>query len=39
MRSSNEVVRQYMARLINAFASLTEGKFSAKIGFGHVLLR
>uniref|UniRef100_A0A3Q3FCS1 LisH domain-containing protein ARMC9 n=1 Tax=Kryptolebias marmoratus TaxID=37003 RepID=A0A3Q3FCS1_KRYMA len=26
MRSTNEVVRQYMARLINAFASLAEGR-------------
>ncbi|XP_045905287.1 lisH domain-containing protein ARMC9 isoform X4 [Micropterus dolomieu] len=26
MRSKNEVVRQYMARLINAFASLAEGR-------------
>uniref|UniRef100_A0A4W5PST3 Armadillo repeat containing 9 n=1 Tax=Hucho hucho TaxID=62062 RepID=A0A4W5PST3_9TELE len=27
MRSKNEMVRQYMARLINAFASLAEGKY------------
>lgn len=33
MKSSNEVVRQYMARLINAFASLAEGKFSAYTRF------
>ncbi|KAG7274071.1 hypothetical protein CRUP_022456, partial [Coryphaenoides rupestris] len=26
MRSKNEIVRQYMARLINAFASLAEGR-------------
>ncbi|XP_005730387.1 lisH domain-containing protein ARMC9 isoform X2 [Pundamilia nyererei] len=26
MRSTNEIVRQYMARLINAFASLAEGR-------------
>uniref|UniRef100_A0A3Q3JMU6 LisH domain-containing protein ARMC9 n=1 Tax=Monopterus albus TaxID=43700 RepID=A0A3Q3JMU6_MONAL len=26
MRSKNEIVRQYMARLINAFASLVEGR-------------
>lgn len=31
MRSTNEIVRQYMARLINAFASLAEGKFKAAI--------
>ena len=29
LRSKSEVVRQYMARLINAFASLAEGKMSA----------
>ena len=29
LRSKSEVVQQYMARLINAFASLAEGKMSA----------
>lgn len=34
MRSKNEIVRQYMARLINAFASLSEGKCSTASTLG-----
>lgn len=37
MKSANEVVRQYMARLINAFASLAEGRiYLSQI---HILLK
>lgn len=34
LQSKSEVVRQYMARLINAFASLAEGKRSMARGGG-----
>lgn len=38
MKSANEVVRQYMARLINAFASLAEGMFLTAFGFAFSFL-
>lgn len=38
MKSANEVVRQYTARLINAFASLAEGMFLIVFGFASSFL-
>lgn len=38
LQSKSEVVRQYMARLINAFASLAEGKRSMARGGGSEII-